>query len=129
MNIPIIHPPNFCIVVWQQLICWLVLLGSLSLYLLDVVGSRTRKSFLISKGHSLHIKLCIMFSVFVHVYGHKRGQTSLSVVGNKIKSNRYSQSSVRNFERKLALLNTAKCSPCIVLMHCRKIRNQSHPLK
>ena len=50
-------------------------------------------------------------------------------VGNKIKSNRFSQSSVRNFERKLALLNTAKCSPCIVLMHCRKIRNQSHPLK
>ena len=44
------------------------------------------ESFLIRKGHSLHIKLCIMFSVFVHVDGHKRGQTSRSVVGNKIKS-------------------------------------------
>ena len=39
------------------------------------------------------------------------------------------ESSVRNFERKFALLVTAKCSPCIVVMHCRNIRNQSHPLK
>ena len=78
---------------------------------------------------TVYISSYALLSVFVHVYGHKRGQTSRSVAGNKIKSNRYSQSSVRNFERKLALLNTAKCSPCIVLMHCRKIRNQSHPLK
>ena len=27
------------------------------------------------------------------------------------------ESSVRNFERKFALLVTAKCSPCIVVMH------------
>ena len=39
------------------------------------------------------------------------------------------ESSVRNFDRKFALLITAKCSPCIVVMHCRNIRNQSHPLK
>ena len=39
------------------------------------------------------------------------------------------ESSVRNFERKFALLVTAKCSPCIVVMHCRNIRNQCHPLK
>ena len=37
------------------------------------------------------------------------------------------ESSVRNFERKFALLITAKCNPCIVVMHCRNIRNQSHP--
>ena len=39
------------------------------------------------------------------------------------------ESSVRNFERKFTLLITAKCSLCIVVMHCRKIRNQSDPLK
>ena len=32
-------------------------------------------------------------------------------------------------ENSLYLLITAKCSPCIVVMHCRKIRNQSYPLK
>ena len=31
--------------------------------------------------------------------------------------------SVQNFERKFALLITAKCSPSIVVMHCRNIRN------
>ena len=30
------------------------------------------------------------------------------------------ESLVRNLERKFALLITAKCSPCIVVMHCRK---------
>ena len=38
------------------------------------------------------------------------------------------ESSVRNFERKSALLITAKCCPRFVVMHCRNIRNQSHPL-
>ena len=44
----------------------------------------------IRKGRSLHIKLCIIFSVFVDVNGHKPGQTSLSVVGNEIQT-------IRNF--------------------------------
>ena len=39
------------------------------------------------------------------------------------------ESSVRNFERKFALLIAAKCSPRIVVMHCRNIRNHSHPFK
>ena len=30
-NLPFIHRPNTCIVVWQQLICWLVLLASPSM--------------------------------------------------------------------------------------------------
>ena len=33
---------------------------------------------------------------------------------------------MQNFERKFTLLITTKCSTCIVVMHCRKIRNQSH---
>ena len=46
------------------------------------------ESLSIRKGRSLHIKLCIIFSVFVDVNGHKPGQTSLSVVGNEIQTNR-----------------------------------------
>ena len=47
-------------------------------------GSRTLESLSIHKGRNLHIKLCIMWGVFVDVDGHKRGQTSRSDVGNKI---------------------------------------------
>ena len=41
----------------------------------------------IRKRRRLHIKLCIMWGIFVDVDGHKRGQTSRSVVGNKIQTN------------------------------------------
>ena len=41
----------------------------------------------IRKRRGLHIKLCIMWGVFVDVDGHKHGQTSRSVVGNKIQTN------------------------------------------
>ena len=46
------------------------------------------ESLSIRKGRSLHIKLCIIFSIFVDVNGHKPGRTSLSVVGNEIQTNR-----------------------------------------
>ena len=45
-----------------------------------------------------------MCSVFVDVDGHKHAQTSSSVVGNKIQTNRYRQGAVRNSKRKFALL-------------------------
>ena len=56
-------------------------------YLLDVRGSQTLESLSTRNVRSLLIKLCIMFRVFVYVDGHKRGQTSRSVVGNKIQTN------------------------------------------
>ena len=74
-----IHHRNSYIVVWQQLICWLVLLPmpASCCYLLNTLGSRTLESLSICKGRGLHIKLCIMFRVFVDVDGHKRGHLSL----------------------------------------------------
>ena len=56
-------------------------------YLLDVRGSRTPESLSTRNGRNLHIKLCIMWSVFADVDCHKRGPTSRSVVGNKIQAN------------------------------------------
>ena len=56
-------------------------------YLLDVPGSQTLDSLSIRKRRRLHIKLCIMWGVFVDVDGHKCGQTSRSVVGNKKQTN------------------------------------------
>ena len=55
-------------------------------YLLDVRSSQKLESLSIRNGRNLHIKLCIMWSVFLYVDGHKRGQTSRSVVGNKIQT-------------------------------------------
>ena len=49
-------------------------------YLLDVFDSRTLESLSIRKGRNLHIRLCIMRSVFVDSDGHKRRPTSRHVV-------------------------------------------------
>ena len=60
-------------------------------------GSRTLESLSIHKGRNLHIKLCIMWGVFVDVDGHKRGQTSRSVVGNKIQTNSYFKAHIYHY--------------------------------
>ena len=52
-------------------------------YLLD--GSRTLEPFSVRKGRSLHIRLCIMFSIFVDFDGYKRGPTSRNDVGMRYK--------------------------------------------
>ena len=52
-------------------------------YLLD--GSRTLEPFSVRKGRSLHIRLCIMFSIFVDFDGYKRGPTSRHDVGMRYK--------------------------------------------
>ena len=75
-NLPSIRHPNSCIFVWQQLICWLVLLANLPMQLIGCPW------FL----NSLHIKLCITWSVFVDVDSHKRWPTSRHFVGTEIQS-------------------------------------------
>ena len=52
-------------------------------YLLD--GSRTLEPLSVRKGRSLHIRLCIMFSIFVDFDGYKRGPTSRDDVGMRYK--------------------------------------------
>ena len=50
-----------------------------------LVGSRTLEPLSIRKGRSLHIRLCIMFSIFVDFDGYKRGPTSRDDVGMRYK--------------------------------------------
>ena len=52
-------------------------------YLLD--GSRTLEPLSVRKGRSLHIRLCIMFSIFVDFDSYKRGPTSRHDVGMRYK--------------------------------------------
>ena len=52
-------------------------------YLLE--GSRRLEPLSVRKGHSLHIRLCIMFSIFVDFDGYKRGPTSRHDVGMRYK--------------------------------------------
>ena len=75
-NLPSIRHPNSFIFVWQQLICWLVLLANLSKQLIGCPWFP----------NSLHIKLCITWSVFVDVDSHKRWPTSRHFVGTEIQS-------------------------------------------
>ena len=72
-NLPSIRHPNSFIFVWQQLICWLVLLANLSKQL----GCPWFPN-------SLHIKLCITWSIFVDVDSHKRWSTSRHFVRTEI---------------------------------------------
>ena len=75
-NLPSIRHLNSFIFVWQQLICWLVLLANLSMQLTGCPWFP----------NSLHIKLCITWSVFVDVDSHKRWPTSRHFVGTEIQS-------------------------------------------
>ena len=73
-NLPSIRHPNSFIFIWQQLICSLVLLANLSMQLIGCPWFP----------NSLHIKLCITWSVFVDVDSHKRWPTSRHFVGTEI---------------------------------------------
>ena len=44
-NLPFIRRPNFCIVVWQQLICWLALYASLSMLLIGCLSLTSTGAF------------------------------------------------------------------------------------
>ena len=80
-NLPFMRRPNSCIVVWQQLICWLVLLLSLSLLHMGFRGSRILDSLSLRRGSSLHHRLSIMWNFSVDDGGNNRGQTFRPVVG------------------------------------------------
>ena len=80
-NLPSMRRPNSCIVVWQQLICWLVLLLSLSLLHMGFRGSRILDSLSLRRGSSLHHRLSIMWNFSVDDGGNNRGQTFRPVVG------------------------------------------------
>ena len=73
-NLLSIRHPNSCIAVWQQLIFWLVLLANLSMQLIGCPWFP----------NSLHIKLCITWSVFVDVDSHKHWSTSRHFVRTEI---------------------------------------------
>ena len=108
-NLAFIRRPNFCIDVWQQLICWLAWYASLSMLLIGCLS-------LTSTGAFVDVALCrcrcsIMFSVVVNDDGHKRGQTSRLVVRAKVQR-------TRNFETYLY--------PCsyllgVIWFHCVKL--------
>ena len=77
--LPFIRHPNSCIVVYQQVICLLVLL--------DVLASRRVVSLSTRIQSGVHHSLGITFSVFVDNGGHKRRQTSRPDVRAKVQTN------------------------------------------
>ena len=76
--LPSIYRPNSCIVVWKQLICYLVLSASLSLPLIGCPWFT--KSAIFVNAHTKQRKYAYMH--YVHC-----GQTSSPVVGAKIQTN------------------------------------------
>ena len=73
-------------------------------YLLDVRGSRTLESLSIRKGRIVHIKLCVMWSVFVNDDGYKRGPTSRHVVGTEIQRDCNFEAHAYHFSHRLGCM-------------------------
>ena len=81
---PSIRHPNSCIIVWKPLICWLVLLPSLSMLPTGCPWFTSTEVLSIRKGRNRHTNLCIIWGVFVDDDGHKNGPTSRHVVGTEM---------------------------------------------
>ena len=63
-KLPFVRRPNSCIAVWQQLICWLVLLASLSLLLMACTWFANNVVFVDTQGtrftyQALHYTQCL----------------------------------------------------------------------
>ena len=71
-------------------------------YLLD--GSRTLEPLSIHKGRSLHIRLCIMFSIFVDFDGYKRGPTSRHDFGTEVQRDCKVEAHVYHFSYRLGCM-------------------------
>ena len=86
-NLPSTCHPNSCTVLWQQLICWLVLLLSLSMLPIGCPRFRNTGAFVDTHLTQPTSQTIYCFSIFADDDGHKRGQTSRPVVGTKIQAN------------------------------------------
>ena len=113
-DLPSIRHSNFCTVVWQQLICWLVSLVSPPRYLLDIHSQRTLESLPIHKGRRLHDRQYVIWCIFGYDDGHNRWQTSRLVVGAEIQKNCYFEAHKYYFSCQLGFI---WC--CYFMLHFR----------
>ena len=100
-----LHPPSKLL--YRCLATTDLLVGLVSqplCYLLDVLGSQTLESLSIRKGSNRHIKLCIMWSVFVDDDSHKRRPTSRHVVGTEIQRDCNFEAHVYHFSYRLGCM-------------------------
>ena len=104
--LPSIRHPNSCIVVWQQQICWLVLLPILSMLPIGCLWFTNTGVFVDLFLRRWHNRLCIMFSVIVDTDGQKRGPTSRPVVGTEIQRDCYFEAHIYHFSYLLVCISS-----------------------